>query len=135
MPEPTTRVTNRKLLATCSRHVGGGRTREPPSAGRICSDSTSLRGFSACDVRNRGDDSLSRSHRSLRVRVVRADHPRDDLPVGGASRLAGVGRRPGRAAAMPEWEEARAWGWIMASGEMTGTGARHAGNPRPGLIR
>lgn len=28
---------------------------------------------------------------------------------------------------MPEWEEARAWGWIMRTGRLTGTGSRHAG--------
>jgi len=28
---------------------------------------------------------------------------------------------------MPEWDQARAWGWIMESGELTGTGSRHAG--------
>jgi hypothetical protein len=26
----------------------------------------------------------------------------------------------------PEWEQARAWGWVMASGELTGTGLAHA---------
>jgi hypothetical protein len=25
--------------------------------------------------------------------------------------------------AMPEWEEAEAWGWIMRTGALTGTGA------------
>jgi hypothetical protein len=29
--------------------------------------------------------------------------------------------------AMPEWRMARDWGWIAESGEMTETGARHAG--------
>ena len=29
--------------------------------------------------------------------------------------------------AMPEWEQAVTWGWIMASGELTGGGTRHAG--------
>jgi hypothetical protein len=29
--------------------------------------------------------------------------------------------------AMPEWERARDWGWIMRTGELTGSGHRHAG--------
>jgi hypothetical protein len=33
--------------------------------------------------------------------------------------------------AMPEWDQARAWGWIMETGELTGTGSRHANGPRP----
>jgi hypothetical protein len=38
--------------------------------------------------------------------------------------------------AMPEWETARAWGWIMQSGELTGFGARHASGELPrGIIR
>ena len=38
--------------------------------------------------------------------------------------------------AMAEWEQARAWGWIMESGELTGTGSRHAGGKLPaGIIR
>ncbi len=36
--------------------------------------------------------------------------------------------------AMPEWEEARAWGWIMRTGELTGTGARHAGGLSKGIV-
>lgn len=27
--------------------------------------------------------------------------------------------------ARPEWEQARAWGWVMESGELTGAGMRH----------
>lgn len=34
----------------------------------------------------------------------------------------------------PEWAEARAWGWIMESGELTGTGLAHAGDVPGGLI-
>lgn len=30
----------------------------------------------------------------------------------------------------PEWAQARAWGWIMTSGELTGSGWRHL-NPQP----
>lgn len=26
----------------------------------------------------------------------------------------------------PEWTQARTWGWVMESGELTGTGSRHA---------
>lgn len=26
----------------------------------------------------------------------------------------------------PEWIQARTWGWVMESGELTGTGSRHA---------
>jgi hypothetical protein len=28
---------------------------------------------------------------------------------------------------MPEWKLARDWGWILESGELTESGARHAG--------
>ena len=37
---------------------------------------------------------------------------------------------------MPEWEQARAWGWVIRTGELTGTGSRHAGRDSPkGLVR
>ena len=36
--------------------------------------------------------------------------------------------------AMPAWEQAREWGWIMHSGELTGTGARHAGEQPRGIL-
>lgn len=36
--------------------------------------------------------------------------------------------------AMPEWDQARAWGWIMASGELTGTGHRHTGPISKGIL-
>jgi hypothetical protein len=36
--------------------------------------------------------------------------------------------------AMPEWEEARTWGWVMDSGRLTGTGARHAGGLSKGIV-
>jgi hypothetical protein len=36
--------------------------------------------------------------------------------------------------AMPEWEEARAWGWVIESGELTGTGHRHAGDQPRGIL-
>ncbi len=35
----------------------------------------------------------------------------------------------------PAWEDAVAWGWVMASGELTGTGARHAGDISGGILR
>jgi hypothetical protein len=35
---------------------------------------------------------------------------------------------------MPEWKQARAWEWIMASGELTGTGSRHAGGVARGIL-
>jgi len=35
---------------------------------------------------------------------------------------------------MPEWDQARAWGWVMASGELTGSGSRHAGDSPVGII-
>jgi len=36
--------------------------------------------------------------------------------------------------AMPEWDQARAWGWIMETGELTGTGWRHTtGDGRAGI--
>jgi hypothetical protein len=109
--------------------------REPPPAGRICSDSTSLRGLSACDV---GFVATSPCHGLTVVSVVVSC-----VPINPAMTflLEALRAWPLSAhvleelRAMPEWDEARAWGWIMASGELTGTGARHAGNPRPGLIR
>jgi hypothetical protein len=36
--------------------------------------------------------------------------------------------------AMPEWDQARAWGWIMRTGELTGTGHRHAGPISKGIV-
>jgi hypothetical protein len=36
---------------------------------------------------------------------------------------------------MPEWEQAHQWGWIMLTGELTGTGSRHAGQPRKGIVQ
>jgi hypothetical protein len=36
--------------------------------------------------------------------------------------------------ATPEWDQARAWGWCMATGELTGTGLRHAGIQRRGIV-
>ena len=36
--------------------------------------------------------------------------------------------------AMPEWEQAQAWGWIMQTGRLTGTGARHAGGLSKGIV-
>lgn len=33
-----------------------------------------------------------------------------------------------------EWEDARAWGWIMESGRLTGMGARHAGEVPRGIV-
>jgi len=32
---------------------------------------------------------------------------------------------------MPECAQAREWGWVTASGELTGTGSRHAGDDSP----
>ena len=34
----------------------------------------------------------------------------------------------------PEWLQARAWGWVLESGELTGTGARHAGPLADGIL-
>jgi hypothetical protein len=34
----------------------------------------------------------------------------------------------------PEWKDARAWGWVMESGELTGTGHRHAGKQPRGIL-
>jgi hypothetical protein len=36
--------------------------------------------------------------------------------------------------ATEEWGEARAWGWIMESGELTGTGHQHAGEQPRGIL-
>lgn len=35
---------------------------------------------------------------------------------------------------LPEWRQARAWGWVMDSGELTGTGAGHAHRIPDGLV-
>ena len=34
----------------------------------------------------------------------------------------------------PHWEDARAWGWIMESGRLTGTGSRHADELPRGIV-
>ncbi len=34
----------------------------------------------------------------------------------------------------PEWIQARTWGWVMKSGELTGTGSRHAGEIPTGIL-
>jgi hypothetical protein len=36
--------------------------------------------------------------------------------------------------ATPEWDEARAWGWIMRARELTGTGHQHAGSISTGIV-
>jgi hypothetical protein len=33
-----------------------------------------------------------------------------------------------------EWGQARVWGWIMDSGELTGTGHRHVGEQPRGIL-
>lgn len=33
-----------------------------------------------------------------------------------------------------EWRQARQWGWVMESGELTGTGAGHAHTLPDGLV-
>ena len=35
---------------------------------------------------------------------------------------------------MPEWNDARAWGWVTESDEMTGTGYRHGGEQPRGIL-
>ena len=35
----------------------------------------------------------------------------------------------------PEWEQARAWGWAMETGELTGTGLVHVTELPRGLVR
>ena len=35
----------------------------------------------------------------------------------------------------PEWEQARLWGWIMESEELTGTGMAHRHELPGGLVR
>jgi hypothetical protein len=37
--------------------------------------------------------------------------------------------------ATPEWEQAQAWGWIMSSGALTGTGWAHVKELPGGLVR
>ena len=72
-------------------------------AGRFCSDSTSLRGGVL----------------SCGVQLV-ATSPTSHMEI-----------TPGEWTAVPvvyEWDEARALGWITASGELSGTGSRHAGD-------
>lgn len=39
-----------------------------------------------------------------------------------------------RLRALPEWQDARSWGWVMESGELTGTGLRHAGEIPKGIL-
>ena len=34
-----------------------------------------------------------------------------------------------------EWDQARAWGWVMESGELTGQGMRHRHELPGGLVR
>lgn len=34
-----------------------------------------------------------------------------------------------------EWDQARAWGWIMESGELTGQGMRHRHELPGGIVR
>ena len=34
----------------------------------------------------------------------------------------------------PEWEQARAWGWVMESGELTGTGLAHVKELPGGIV-
>ena len=34
----------------------------------------------------------------------------------------------------PEWAQARAWGWVMESGELTGTGLGHVRDLPGGLL-
>lgn len=34
----------------------------------------------------------------------------------------------------PEWEQARTWGWIMESGELTGSGSRHIHDLPGGIV-
>jgi hypothetical protein len=33
-----------------------------------------------------------------------------------------------------EWTDARAWGWVMESGEVTGTGIRHVHDLPTGIL-
>ena len=35
---------------------------------------------------------------------------------------------------IPEWADARSWGWLIESGELSGTGLRHAGQSRRGIV-
>ena len=36
----------------------------------------------------------------------------------------------------PEWDQARTWGWVLESGELTGSGCRHAGGDwTSGILR
>jgi hypothetical protein len=34
----------------------------------------------------------------------------------------------------PEWEQARTWGWVMESGELTGTGLAHVKELPGGIV-
>ncbi len=34
----------------------------------------------------------------------------------------------------PEWTQARAWGWVMESGELTGAGLRHVRELPRGIV-
>jgi hypothetical protein len=35
---------------------------------------------------------------------------------------------------MPEWQQARVWGWVMESDELSGSGWRHAGLLPDGIL-
>jgi hypothetical protein len=35
----------------------------------------------------------------------------------------------------PEWDQARSWGWVMESGELTGTGLAHAQKLPRGMVK
>jgi hypothetical protein len=35
---------------------------------------------------------------------------------------------------LPEWEQARTWGWVMESGELTGTGWSHVKELPGGIV-
>jgi hypothetical protein len=35
---------------------------------------------------------------------------------------------------LPEWDQAFRWGWVMSSGELTGSGWRHAGGLPGGIL-
>lgn len=34
----------------------------------------------------------------------------------------------------PEWDQARAWGWVMDTGELTGTGFAHVHELSGGIV-
>jgi hypothetical protein len=66
--------------------------------------------------------------------AMRADHPGNGLPLRSAPRPSRIGGRLGTTPSNAGMGAAREWGWIMRTGELTGTGHRHAGPISKGIV-